>query len=274
MKFLSLLNPYSHPQGKKENKIWCIFIIKKFFFLGFYHLTRYELESILSKFICKDFESGLLYRTGRHQAIFESLDISHSCESWLDNIDILFETLSDRYTWRFVCLCVCLLSNMYVPSWMTFQTTNVVNVTLTSNKQGSFFCFFLFVSEICSLFPTNIDSNSIWLGNMSLTTKVGAFSISLFSIWLWVNLHLACLLCEDQILILTHISGDYKNLQAFSCVWTAFHNRVLFDFYIWCLDPNLSCCRLQGKVFSFQAHYFGHEIFDVVLFPILSPPRG
>lgn len=85
-------------------------------------------------------------------------------------------------------------------------------------------------------------------------------------------MHLACLLCEDQILILTHISGDYKNLQAFSCVWTAFHNRVLFDFYIWCLDPNLSCCRLQGKVFSFQAHYFGHEIFDVVLFPILSPP--
>lgn len=170
---------------------------------------------------------------------------------------------------------MCLfISNMYVPSWMTFQTTNVVNVTLTSNKQGSFFCFFLFVSEICSLFPTNIDSNSISLGNMSLTTKAGAFSISLFSIWLWVNLHLACLLCEDQILILTHISGDYKNLQAFSCVWTAFHNRVLFDFYIWCLDPNLNCCRWQGKVFSFQAHYLGHEIFDVVLFPILSPLRG
>lgn len=158
---------------------------------------------------------------------------------------------------------------MYVPSWMTFQTTNVVNVTLTS-KDHSF--VFFSVSEICSLFPTNIDSNSISLGNMSLTTKVGAFSISLFSIWLWVNLHLACLLCEDQILSLTHISGDYKNLQAFSCVWTAFHNRVLFDFYIWCLDPNLSCCRLQGKVFSFQAHYLGHEIFDVVLFPILSPP--
>lgn len=119
------------------------------------------------------------------------------------------------------------------------------------NKQGSFFCFFLFVSEICSLFPTNIDSNSISLGNMSLTTKAGAFSISLFSIWLWVNLHLACQLCEDQILILTHISGDYKNLQAFSCVWTAFHNRVLFDFYIWCLDPKSQLLQITGKSFQF-----------------------
>lgn len=108
---------------------------------------------------------------------------------------------------------------------------------------------------------------------MSLTTKVGVFSISLFSIWLWVNLHLSCLLCEDQILIRTHISGDYKNLQAFSCVWTAFNNRVLFDFYVLMFGPNsLSCCRLQGKVFSFQAHYLGHEIFDVyTIFPIISP---
>lgn len=118
------------------------------------------------------------------------------------------------------------------------------------NKQGSFFYFFS-VSEICSLFPTNIDSNSISLGNMSLTTKAGAFSISLFSIWLWVNLHLACLLCEDQILILTHISGDYKNLQAFSCVWTAFHNQVLFDFYIWCLDPKSQLLQITGKSFQF-----------------------
>lgn len=124
-----------------------------------------------------------------------------------------------------------------------------------------------------ALFPTDRGTNSIWLGNMSLSTKVGVFSISLFSIWLWVNLHLSCLLCEDQILIRTHISGDYKNLQAFSCVWTAFNNRVLFDFYVLMFGPkSLSCCRLQGKVFSFQAHYLGHEIFDVyTIFPIISP---